>query len=302
MRSTTWALTGRDRRLVAARRPRSKLRCRRISPGSCWNSAASSIRPRPRRSTRRCRRRSPIRAQGRARRQIRTGRAPSARRLHAGDECIGPAGADLHPWRRFCCRQQAQSRQSVLRQHHAVGGEKRLRRRQRHLPAGAAIRPIRPAPMTSPPSCNGSPRKISERGGDPARIFLMGQSAGAVHVANYVSHPELHKVKGGGLAGAIMVSGIYDLTASPVGDAEITYFGSDPSRYAERSSLRGLLETKTPLMIDGRRTRPAALHRAIRTGRSRPPAKAPADARAPSCCRSTVTCRRSMRSTPRIRG
>ncbi|MBN8991500.1 MAG: alpha/beta hydrolase [Rhizobiales bacterium] len=91
--------------------------------------------------------------------------------------------------------------------------------------------------------------KIGERGGDPSKIFLMGQSAGAVHVANYVSHPELHKVKGGGLAGAIMVSGLYDLTASPVGDAEITYFGSDPSRYRERSSLQGLLETKIPLMV-----------------------------------------------------
>jgi len=91
--------------------------------------------------------------------------------------------------------------------------------------------------------------KIRERGGDPGRIFLMGQSAGAVHVANYVSHPELYKVKGGGLAGAIMVSGLYDLTASPVGDAEIIYFGSDPSHYAERSSLRGLLETNIPLMV-----------------------------------------------------
>jgi triacylglycerol lipase len=90
---------------------------------------------------------------------------------------------------------------------------------------------------------------IAARGGDPAKIFLMGQSAGAVHVANYVSHPELHKMKGGGLAGAIMISGLYDLTASPVGDAEITYFGSDPSRYAERSSLRGLLESKIPLMV-----------------------------------------------------
>src|SRR5882762_11137988 len=46
--------------------------------------------------------------------------------------------------------------------------------------------------------------KIAERGGDPARIFLMGQSAGAIHVAGYVSHPEFHKVKGGGLAGAVM--------------------------------------------------------------------------------------------------
>ncbi|WP_291608961.1 alpha/beta hydrolase [Bradyrhizobium sp.] len=91
--------------------------------------------------------------------------------------------------------------------------------------------------------------KIAERGGDPARIYLMGQSAGAVHVAGYVSHPELHKVKGGGLAGAIMVSGIYDLTGSPLGDPEIAYFGSDPSRHAERSSLKGLVESKTPLMI-----------------------------------------------------
>jgi hypothetical protein len=56
-------------------------------------------------------------------------------------------------------------------------------------------------------------------------------------------------VKGGGLAGAIMISGLYDLTASPVGDAEIIYFGSDPSRYVERSSLRGLLETNIPLMV-----------------------------------------------------
>src|SRR5882724_13268752 len=91
--------------------------------------------------------------------------------------------------------------------------------------------------------------KIAERGGDPSRIYLMGQSAGAVHVANYVSHPEFYKVRDGGLAGAVMVSGIYDLNASPLGDPEIAYFGSDPSRYAERSSLASLLTTKVPLMI-----------------------------------------------------
>jgi acetyl esterase/lipase len=90
---------------------------------------------------------------------------------------------------------------------------------------------------------------IAGRGGDPARIYLMGQSAGAVHVAAYVSHPELHQVKGGGLAGAIMVSGIYDLTGSPLGDPEIAYFGTDPARYSERSSLKGLVESKTPLML-----------------------------------------------------
>ena len=90
---------------------------------------------------------------------------------------------------------------------------------------------------------------VPQAGGDPARVFLMGHSAGAVHVASYVAHPELHKVAGGGLAGAIMVSGIYDLTASPLGDAELAYFGSDPSRYQERSSLAGLQASSIPLMI-----------------------------------------------------
>jgi acetyl esterase/lipase len=91
--------------------------------------------------------------------------------------------------------------------------------------------------------------KIRERGGNPARIYLMGHSAGAIHVANYVSHPELYKVKGGGLAGAIMVSALYDLTARPPSDNERIYFGDDPAHYAERSSLPGLLATKIPLMM-----------------------------------------------------
>jgi acetyl esterase/lipase len=90
---------------------------------------------------------------------------------------------------------------------------------------------------------------IAARGGDPARIYLMGHSAGAVHVASYVSHPEFHKLKGGGPAGAIMVSGIYDLTAGGRGDPERAYFGADAGRYAEQSSLPGLLTTKLPLMI-----------------------------------------------------
>lgn len=92
-------------------------------------------------------------------------------------------------------------------------------------------------------------REIGARGGDGGRIYLMGQSAGAVHVASYVSHPEFHKIKGGGVAGAILLSGLYDLTASPVGDAEIAYFGSDASRYPERLSLQRVLTTNIPLMV-----------------------------------------------------
>ena len=91
-------------------------------------------------------------------------------------------------------------------------------------------------------------KEIAERGGDPSRVYLMGHSAGAVHVASYVSHPEFHKVKNGGVKGAIMISGIYDLTEGPLNEAERSYFGDDPSRYAGESSLPGLVKTDIPLM------------------------------------------------------
>jgi triacylglycerol lipase len=137
---------------------------------------------------------------------------------------------------------------------------------------------------------------IGGRGGNPARVYLMGQSAGAVHVASYVSHPEFHKVKGGGLAGAIMVSGIYDLTATPLADPERAYFGTDATLYPERSSLQGLLTTEIPLMVTAAELDPPGFVRQfdlLKPGRGR------TDAPTRSCCRSTVTCRKSIRSTPR---
>jgi len=86
-------------------------------------------------------------------------------------------------------------------------------------------------------------------GGDPRRIFLMGHSAGAVHVATYVAHPEFQKVKGGGLAGAILVSGIYELTPDADGPPQRAYFGNDLAKWTERSSLTGLVATTLPLMV-----------------------------------------------------
>ena len=86
-------------------------------------------------------------------------------------------------------------------------------------------------------------------GGDPRRIFLMSHSAGAMHVATYVAHPEFQKVKGGGLAGAILVSGIYELTSDADGPPQRAYFGNDLAKWTERSSLTGLVATTLPLMV-----------------------------------------------------
>ena len=90
---------------------------------------------------------------------------------------------------------------------------------------------------------------IRELGGDPKRIILMGHSAGAVHVATYVGHRALQPAAAPRLAGAIMISGIYDLKPGSVGDAERVYFGTDPALYPARSALRGLVASPIPLMI-----------------------------------------------------
>jgi acetyl esterase/lipase len=89
---------------------------------------------------------------------------------------------------------------------------------------------------------------IAAHGGDPKRIVLMGRSAGAVHVATYVAHPQFHAAEGSGVAGAILLSGVYDI-GQTAGDPERAYFGADASKYAERSSLAGLVKGKTPLMV-----------------------------------------------------
>lgn len=82
-------------------------------------------------------------------------------------------------------------------------------------------------------------------GGDPKSIFLMGQSAGAVHVAGYVAEPSLHVIPNGDIAGAMMISGLYDVARADRNPFQDAYYGQDPARWPEQSTLRQL--TDTPL-------------------------------------------------------
>ena len=76
---------------------------------------------------------------------------------------------------------------------------------------------------------------------------LSGQSAGAVHVASYVAHADYHAVPGGGVAGAVLMSGLYDTTAGEPNENHIAYYGADASKYAAANCLPGLLSTEVPL-------------------------------------------------------
>jgi acetyl esterase/lipase len=102
---------------------------------------------------------------------------------------------------------------------------------------------------------------IARFGGDPTRIFLMGQSAGGAHVAGYLAgHGKLGAQaaarEGAGahanlppLAGAMLVSGVYDLLTLRHSPYEEAYFDSNPATYAARSSLEGLVRTEVPCLF-----------------------------------------------------
>ncbi len=90
---------------------------------------------------------------------------------------------------------------------------------------------------------------IAEYGGDPARVFIMGQSAGAVHAATYIALPRFHGRAGRALAGGLLISGIYDVPSADRNDYQRAYFGNDEGAYAERSSLPGLMRTDLPLLL-----------------------------------------------------
>ena len=50
---------------------------------------------------------------------------------------------------------------------------------------------------------------IGKYGGDPARIFLVGHSAGATHAATWTFMEKIHGAGGPGIAGAMLISGVY---------------------------------------------------------------------------------------------
>jgi arylformamidase len=98
-------------------------------------------------------------------------------------------------------------------------------------------------------------------GGEARQLFAMGQSAGGVHVASYIAHNRFHGSHGHGLAGGIMLSALYDLTRTEHNDMHKAYFGNDPTRYAEMSSLPGLSRTSLPLLFSVSELDPLDFHK-----------------------------------------
>ena len=95
---------------------------------------------------------------------------------------------------------------------------------------------------------------VAVHGADPGRIFLMGHSAGAAHIASYVArNPDAP------VAGAILASGVYDVAAMEWSPRHRAYFG-DPATYAERSSVDGVARSPVPLLIAAAEFEPQKFH------------------------------------------
>ena len=102
---------------------------------------------------------------------------------------------------------------------------------------------------------------IAASGGNPQRIILMGHSAGAAHVAQYVGHPQFHVVPGSGLAGAVLLSGLFDPVTAESNPPLQAYFGKDTAQYPARSAVPGLVAAKVPLLLAYAELDPPDFHR-----------------------------------------
>lgn len=90
-------------------------------------------------------------------------------------------------------------------------------------------------------------------GVDAQRLVLMGHSAGAAHVAQYLAFPQFHGTAtaqaDAGVAGAVLLSGIFDPSTAEVNPPLQAYFGADATQYAARSAIPGLVATQVPLLV-----------------------------------------------------
>lgn len=102
-------------------------------------------------------------------------------------------------------------------------------------------------------------QQAAEFGGDPARVFLMGESAGAAHIAAATLIRRFHPPGGLPAAGVVLASGVYDVQLEKLARTQFgiatpdprneAYFGDDFAAYPAMSTVELIDAAPFPLLI-----------------------------------------------------
>ncbi len=96
---------------------------------------------------------------------------------------------------------------------------------------------------------------IKEFGGDPERIVLMGQSAGATHAATWTFIPAVHGPAGPRIAGAMLLSGVFAPfdaeyhPENPPAPHRVAYFGVDPAQWPAMNVINHVASGHPPVLV-----------------------------------------------------
>lgn len=80
------------------------------------------------------------------------------------------------------------------------------------------------------------------------RIYIVGQSAGACHLATYLTSDDFHEHAAAHIAGAVLLSGFYD-ARGPMSPGARSYFGEDLIQCEQRSPILAAQRIKTPVLL-----------------------------------------------------
>ena len=92
-------------------------------------------------------------------------------------------------------------------------------------------------------------RQASRLGGDPSKIFVFGQSAGATHAAGALFDPDLRPRSMAAVRAAVLASGIYRITPADSESGITRYFSADTTTYPQRSPLTHVGRSELPLLL-----------------------------------------------------
>jgi triacylglycerol lipase len=89
---------------------------------------------------------------------------------------------------------------------------------------------------------------LQENRAQNQRIYIIGQSAGACHLATYLTGEDFHAHAAKHISGAVLMSGFYDARGSMSPGAR-SYFGDNPLQCEERSPILATHRIKTPVLL-----------------------------------------------------